>query len=46
MDGENKGKPYEQIDDLGVALFLETPIFTTQQARATYCHIHMRIPWP
>ena len=25
MDGENKGKPYEQMDDLGVALFLETP---------------------
>ncbi len=27
MDGENKGKPYEQMDDLGVPLFLETPIF-------------------
>ena len=26
MDGENKGKPYEQIDDLVVPLFLETPI--------------------
>ena len=26
MDGENNGKPYEQIDDLGVPLFLETPI--------------------
>ena len=26
MDGENNGKPYEQMDDLGVALFLETPI--------------------
>ena len=25
MDGENKGKPYEQMDDLGVPLFLETP---------------------
>ena len=23
MDGENHGKPYEQIDDLGVPLFLE-----------------------
>ena len=21
MDGENNGKPYEQMDDLGVALF-------------------------
>ena len=26
MDGENKGKPYEQMDDLGVPSFLETPI--------------------
>jgi len=24
MDGEKKGKPYEQMDDLGVPLFLET----------------------
>ena len=32
MDGENKGKPYEQMDDLGVALFLETPI---------YLHMHV-----
>ena len=27
MDGLFHGKPYEQMDDLGVALFLETPIF-------------------
>ena len=27
MDGENHGKPYEQMDDLGVTLFLETPIY-------------------
>ena len=26
MDGENNGKPYEQMDDLGIPLFLETPI--------------------
>ena len=26
MDGEKSGKPYEQMDDLGVPLFLETPI--------------------
>ena len=26
MDGENNGNPYEQMDDLGVRLFLETPI--------------------
>ncbi len=26
MDGENNGsKPYEQMDDLGVSLFLEIP---------------------
>ncbi len=27
MDGENIGKSYEQMDDLGVQLFLETPIY-------------------
>ena len=27
MDGEYNGKPYEQTDDLGVPLFLETPMF-------------------
>ena len=26
MDGENNGKPYEQMDDLGVPLFLEIPM--------------------
>ena len=26
MDGENNGKPYEQMDDLGVPLFSETSI--------------------
>ncbi len=26
MDGETKGKPYFLMDDLGVPLFLETPI--------------------
>ena len=26
MDGENNGKAYEQMDDLGVPLFLETSI--------------------
>ena len=25
MDGENNGKPYVEMDDLGVPLFLETP---------------------
>ncbi len=27
MDGENNGKPYEQMDDLGVSLFLETSTY-------------------
>ena len=26
MDGENNGKPYFLMDDLGVWVFLETPI--------------------
>ena len=28
MDGENNGTPYEEMDDLGVPLFLEIPIYT------------------
>ena len=28
MDGENNGKPYVEMDDLGVPLYLETPIYT------------------
>ncbi len=35
MDGENKGKPYFQMDDLGVPLFLETP-WNTQFAWVQY----------
>ena len=27
MDGEKNGKAYVEIDDLGVPLFLETPIY-------------------
>ena len=30
MDGENNENPYEQIDDLGVPLFLETTISKTR----------------
>ena len=34
MDGENSGKPYEQMDDLvGNILFLETPVYIG----STYC---------
>ena len=29
MDGENNGKPYFFMDDLGIPLFLETPICIT-----------------
>ena len=28
MDGEHNGKPYFLMDDLGVPLFLETPIYS------------------
>ena len=31
MDGENIGTPYEQMDDLGVPVFLETPIYHKDQ---------------
>ena len=34
MDGENNGKPYEQMDDLAVPLFLETPIGMVWEASA------------
>ena len=27
MDGENNGKPYFKMDDLGIPSFLETPIW-------------------
>ena len=37
MDGENNGKSYEQMDDLGgfpvFPLFLETPIYLVKLAR-------------
>ena len=36
MDGENNGKPYEQMDDLGVPLFLETPIFLCHSGKRRY----------
>ena len=30
MDGENNGKPYFLMDDLGIPLSLETPIWKTR----------------
>ena len=38
MDGENNGKPYEQMDDLGVTLFLETPKYSLYR----WCFLHFR----
>ena len=31
MDGENNGKPYEQMDDLGVPLFFGNTHFQKKQ---------------
>ena len=36
MDGEKNGKPYEQMDDLGVPLFLETPISKNQLVKESW----------
>ena len=36
MDGENNGKPYFLMDDLGVPLFLETPIYGVY-----ICHVYL-----
>ena len=33
------GKPYEQMDDLGVPLFLETPIFTLPETTILHLNI-------
>ena len=38
MDGENNGKPYEQMDDLGVPLFLATPIWSLVVSDLWSCH--------
>ena len=35
MDGENDGKPYEQMDDLWVPIFWETPIYIYINSRST-----------
>ena len=39
MDGENTGKPYGQMDDLGVPLFLETPILYRKQLSIQTRHL-------
>ena len=40
MDGENNGKPYEQMDDLGGnPLFLETPISIQSKETDPYDHL-------
>ena len=38
MDGENNGKPYEQIDDLGVPLFFGNTHL--------YIYIYLEPKWP
>ena len=38
MDGENNGKLYEQMDDLGAPLFLETPIYLYISAQIIIFH--------
>ena len=38
MDGENHRKPYEQMDDLGVPLFLETPKYVSN------IYEHLQLP--
>ena len=45
MDGENQGKPYEQIDDLGV----QTPLFLVQHPYLSSNSLCLRVfpilPW-
>ena len=42
MDGENNGKPYEQMDDLGVLLFLGNTNFLLG-AMKQLNHVHKRL---
>ena len=45
MDGENNGKPYEQMDDLGgKPLFLETPKFQMLVFRGFYFKLYGATP--
>ena len=46
MDGENNGsKPYEQMDDLGVPLFLETPHFNLLTHPHLAFKLHTKMPF-
>ena len=40
MDGDNNGKPYFLMDDLGVPLFLETPIIAFSSLSASALNLH------
>ncbi len=44
MDGENNGKPYEQMDDLGAPLFLETQIIHLVIGFSIIFTIHFGVP--
>ncbi len=45
MDGENNGKPYFLMDDLGVSLFWETPIYPFQ-AKTMQDFLRNMCPFP
>ena len=51
MDGENNGKPYCLIDDLGVPAFKETPIYIYdirniyRKAHGVFFKLRRNIPW-
>ena len=50
MDGENNGKPYCLIDDLGVPAFKETPYIYDirniyRKARGVFFKLRRNIPW-
>ena len=46
MDGENDGKPYDQMDDLGVPLFLETPILIHRSVQPGKLLFTTKRPFP
>ena len=43
MDGENNGKPYFLMDDLGVPLFLETPIYFRKFAKKNQWQVNLNL---
>ena len=43
MDGENNGKPYFLMDDLGVPLFLETRIYFRKFAKKNQWQVNLNL---